>query len=208
MLSAETITLIIQSCSSADEAAKVIAAIQADMTPKRSSGAERQRRYRERQSVTRDVTVTESDACDVSSPSPSLSPQTPLTHPHPRVDITTHARRDDGFSEFWTAYPVKKAKPRAEKAYRKAVQVAGGVEPLLAAIAEQKTWPIWVDGFIPHPATWLNGECWNDERGPDQVASKPKANGVIPFAAPSLAPRVRSAEGLARLEAIRNKRSQ
>ncbi len=44
---------------------------------KRQKDAERQRRHR----ASRDVTVTECDS--VTNPTPSLSPQTPQTHPHP-----------------------------------------------------------------------------------------------------------------------------
>jgi len=67
-----------------------------------------------------------------------------------------------GFDEFWSAYPRKDAKPNAMKAFAK---VKAPLEVLLSAIAKQKVSEKWVkDGgqYIPMPATWLNGERWND----------------------------------------------
>jgi hypothetical protein len=40
------------------------------------------------------------------------------------------------------------------------------LQKMLAAIKDQKTSPQWIrdnGDSIPHPATWLNGERWNDE---------------------------------------------
>lgn len=67
-----------------------------------------------------------------------------------------------GFDEFWSAYPKKEAKPTALKAFAK---VTAPLELLLSAIAVQKKSEKWAkDGgqYIPMPATWLNGERWND----------------------------------------------
>lgn len=67
-----------------------------------------------------------------------------------------------GFDEFWAAYPKKEAKPNALKAFAK---VTAPLELLLSAIAAQKKSERWTkDGgqYIPMPATWLNGERWND----------------------------------------------
>ncbi len=67
-----------------------------------------------------------------------------------------------GFDEFWAAYPKKEAKPTALKAFAK---VTAPLELLLSAIAAQKKSEKWTkDGgqYIPMPATWLNGERWND----------------------------------------------
>lgn len=67
-----------------------------------------------------------------------------------------------GFDEFWSAYPKKEAKPTALRAFAK---VKVPLEVLLSAIAKQRVSEKWVkDGgqYIPMPATWLNGERWND----------------------------------------------
>ena len=81
---------------------------------------------------------------------------------------------DTEFSEFWSAYPNKKKKQNARKAYEKA-RKAVSAELILTAVYRQKGWTEWKkDGgkYIPHPATWLNGGCWDDEQQPTEVASR------------------------------------
>lgn len=69
------------------------------------------------------------------------------------------------FEEFWKAYPRKRGKGQAERAWRK--NAKGNVDRILAALKEQKQWPDWrkEEGkYIPYPATWLNSKRWEDER--------------------------------------------
>ena len=73
---------------------------------------------------------------------------------------------DDGFAQFWKAYPNRKAKGDAEKAWLKLKPNADLICTILAAIDRQKTGASWTkDGgqFIPLPATWLRGKRWEDE---------------------------------------------
>ena len=68
------------------------------------------------------------------------------------------------FDLFWKAYPKKKAKADAEKAW-KSVKGDKHINAILSAISQQKQSPEWSkDGgrFIPHPATWLRGKRWED----------------------------------------------
>lgn len=72
-----------------------------------------------------------------------------------------------GFVEFWSAYPRKTAKPQAAKAFARLKPDTALLQRMLAAVADQTTWPQWTkDGgeFIPHPATWLNNRRWEDTR--------------------------------------------
>jgi hypothetical protein len=76
---------------------------------------------------------------------------------------------DEFKTTFYPAYPKKKDPAGALKAYLKAGKAGGlpSAESLLAILEEQKTWPEWnreAGKFIPHPASWLNGERWKDER--------------------------------------------
>jgi hypothetical protein len=32
----------------------------------------------------------------------------------------------------------------------------------MISVSKQKSWQQWRDGYIPHPATWLNGKRWED----------------------------------------------
>ena len=71
-----------------------------------------------------------------------------------------------GFAEFWSAYPLKKAKATAEKAWQKLKPSADLQATILSAIAAHKLSADWQrDGgqYIPHPTTWLNQRRWEDE---------------------------------------------
>lgn len=86
------------------------------------------------------------------------------------------------FDLFWSAYPKKKAKGDAEKAWAKVKPDHALAELIIAAVLAQKLSDDWTkDGgkFIPHPATWLNAKRWEDEVTPatDQPAAKPKSSG-------------------------------
>ena len=75
------------------------------------------------------------------------------------------------FDLFWDAYPKKKAKQDAEKAFAK---VAVPVQVLLDAIEVQKKSEDWTKEngqFIPYPATWLNGKRWEDQIGPEAATA-------------------------------------
>lgn len=68
------------------------------------------------------------------------------------------------FERFWAAYPKKRNKETARKAFKKLKGVS--IETLLEAIEKQKRSQDWLkDGgqFIPYPATWLNAGGWENE---------------------------------------------
>jgi len=72
------------------------------------------------------------------------------------------AQKSDDFDRFWSAYPRKKAKADAQKAW-KGVKVELSV--ILNAIEQQKRSPDWQkEGgkYIPYPASWLRGKRWED----------------------------------------------
>jgi uncharacterized protein YdaU (DUF1376 family) len=71
-----------------------------------------------------------------------------------------------GFEKFWEAYPKKRSKAQAERAYRALKPDDALLDTLLAAIARARVTPDWCkDGgqFIPYPATWLNARGWEDD---------------------------------------------
>lgn len=70
------------------------------------------------------------------------------------------------FDRFWKAYPLKKAKQAALKAWKKINPDKQLVETIIAAVEKQKRWEDWNRDngkYIPHPATWLNQGRWEDE---------------------------------------------
>lgn len=79
--------------------------------------------------------------------------------------LSTTKVPEDDWEKFWEAYPRKTAKRDALKAYRRLAPNAELQEKILKAIEAQKK-SIWAGKaleYVPHPATWLNGERWNDE---------------------------------------------
>ena len=76
------------------------------------------------------------------------------------------------FARFWEAYPKKKGKADAEKAFKK---VKVPVEDLLQALEKQKKTSDWIresGRFIPYPATWLNGKRWEDDTDPGRLSGR------------------------------------
>lgn len=71
---------------------------------------------------------------------------------------------DDRFAQFYAKYPRKIARKNAEKAWAKLKVDDALFERIMHAL--EKMLPKWVmtdKQYIPHPATWLNGERWEDE---------------------------------------------
>ena len=78
------------------------------------------------------------------------------------TDINT----DSLFNRFWTAYPAKKAKPAALKAFNRLKASEELTNQILADIEKQKASEQWQKNggqFIPMPATYLNQRRWEDE---------------------------------------------
>lgn len=68
------------------------------------------------------------------------------------------------FERFYAAYPRKKSRIAAEKAFAKLNPDEQLLTAIIAGIERAMTSGQWSDPqFIPHPATWLNGGGWLDE---------------------------------------------
>lgn len=80
------------------------------------------------------------------------------------------------FERFWKAYPKRKSRGQAEKAFAKINPDEQLLTVIVAAIERAKTQADWQkDGgqFVPYPASWLNAKGWLDdvgERPPLRVA--------------------------------------
>ncbi|RVQ21808.1 hypothetical protein [Sinorhizobium meliloti] len=75
--------------------------------------------------------------------------------------------KEQQFEAFWKSYPRRVAKGAARKAFDKAIKKTT-LESMLKAITEYVAKkPEKID--FKHPATWLNGECWDDEWEPAQA---------------------------------------
>lgn len=98
------------------------------------------------------------------SPTPAPNPPsyTPL-ETSPLQTVTETA--DAAFQEFWTAYPRKKAKPHALKAWKNALTKTSHQE-IIDGARRYRDDPYRQPAYTPHPATWLNREGWNDDPEP------------------------------------------
>lgn len=84
-----------------------------------------------------------------------------VTEPGKRTDIVLGAA--EPFDAWWSAYPRKMAKVAARKAW-KAASAKIGLDDLLELTRLFADHVLGKDPeHIAHPATWLNGERWNDE---------------------------------------------
>lgn len=105
--------------------------------------------------------------------------QEPLTTNQEPVDNNPLPPSAGGFAEFWSAYPLKKAKATAEKAWAKLKPSADLQAAILSAIAAHKLSADWMrDGgqYIPHPTTWLNQRRWEDEVTPYEARQHAHGN--------------------------------
>lgn len=74
--------------------------------------------------------------------------------------------QQERFAAFWTAYPKKRNKGQAEKAFEKVAPDEQLMEAILTSIERAKKSAQWLKEkgqYIPYPATWLNAKGWEDE---------------------------------------------
>jgi hypothetical protein len=70
------------------------------------------------------------------------------------------------FNEFWAAYPKKKNKGQAEKAWNKIKPDKILLSRMISTLSWLKNSNEWIKNggkYIPNPATWLNAKGWEDE---------------------------------------------
>ena len=71
----------------------------------------------------------------------------------------------DDFELFWKHYPRKVAKAEARKAWAQTKDIRPELTNLLSAVKAACKTEAWMkDGgkYIPHAATWIRGERWED----------------------------------------------
>lgn len=101
---------------------------------------------------------------------------------------SVRSKDDPDFDRWWKIYPKKRDKKKALAAWKRIKPDAD----LLVADTENRITAdsLWVDGYIPNPTTYLNGERWHDEvetrRGSsrkltyaEQLAADMKTQGLL-----------------------------
>lgn len=79
-----------------------------------------------------------------------------------------------GFDVFWQAYPKKKSRGDAEKAWKTHVPDDTCATLILRAVqraAQSEDWRKDGGRYVPYPATWLRAKGWLDE----------SASGAVPI---------------------------
>jgi hypothetical protein len=87
---------------------------------------------------------------------------------------------DPAFDRFWTSYPRRVGKGQARRAFAHALRRTS-LGAILAALERQHAAGVFRrQQFVPHPATWLNGERWLDDLPEHPDAAVLRAVGVDP----------------------------
>lgn len=90
-------------------------------------------------------------------------------------DIDKEEERIHTFDQFWSSYPKKVAKRKAELAWKK---IKPSEHALIYADVQKRSasedWRKNNGQFIPYPATYLNGERWKDQANTPSTAAPPK----------------------------------
>ncbi|WP_052071046.1 hypothetical protein [Rhodococcoides fascians] len=128
-----------------------------------------------------------------SSPVNSRPTPNPYPYPYPYPDTSnevskrspasatrTSADQPEGFDEFWAAYPLRKDKSAAVKAFIKARQSVE-LEVILAAARRYADDPNRDKGFTKYPATWLNKGSFADEDPLPARSSTPTSASARPI---------------------------
>jgi len=98
--------------------------------------------------------------------------QTPETEYEYEYEIDTEKdskKVDEKFESFWIAYPKKKSKGDAEKAWRVIKPSIELLSKILTSIEQAKKSEDWNKDsgkYIPYPATWLRAKGWDDDYTP------------------------------------------
>lgn len=93
------------------------------------------------------------------------------------------SKETDSFDKFWEAYPRKVAKPDARKAWKQTAKDRPPIDALVSHLRDRvKSDPQWRDPkFIPHPATFLRSQRWDDAlSNPGEAGTRlPRARGWV-----------------------------
>lgn len=113
------------------------------------------------------ITETTTETTDIEKDTPLSIP--PVEHPSPGVDLEGESDSIKTlmgrFKEFWEAYPKKKSKGQAERAWKQIKPDQALLETMLGSIGVAKRsldWQKEGGQYIPHPATWLRAKGWED----------------------------------------------
>ncbi|MCI5903514.1 MAG: hypothetical protein MRZ61_00030 [Oscillospiraceae bacterium] len=115
------------------------------------------------------ATAERLEAVQVKADKPAAAQKKPCAKPAAPKGKTA----EKYFEDFWAEYPKKRSKQVALKAWTRLAPNKELYNKIMAALRAQKQSAEWRrDGgqYIPYPATWINGGCWEDETAPEQTS--------------------------------------
>jgi hypothetical protein len=96
-------------------------------------------------------------------PPPTLELAIPAPAATPKPPRAAQPADTASWEAFWAVYPRRVAKAAAQKAWMRAIRRADPAV-VVAAAAAYRDQPGRDPHYTAHPATWLNGDRWLDER--------------------------------------------
>lgn len=148
---------------------------------RRENGSQTSNTYK----IRRVAPVTSDTLPPVTGDRPPLSsvtgPEPDPIEPDPMLlENKSYGQQADPFDEWWSEYPKKVDKKKARKAYVLAAKKTSSSHLLERMLRYRDQDDRVVSGFVKNPATWLNGENWDDEiqQAPvDEPKSDPRLTG-------------------------------
>lgn len=148
--------------------------------PKRErddNSAERVRKFRERREAGNASEKRQGDASGaervaVTPSNASVTEETPRGEEIREEEIRAKSKSKehvspDGdppsrFDDFWCEYPRDEGKKKAREAWARKKLDAIADRIIADVVARKAGHGQWLDGYVPHATTYLNGERWND----------------------------------------------
>ncbi|MGH8659848.1 MAG: helix-turn-helix domain-containing protein [Gammaproteobacteria bacterium] len=98
------------------------------------------------------------------APEPGNQPDHRTNH----MSVSKNGR--ECFDQFWKRYPRKEGKKKALEVWtRKKLESREKATPIILDVIKRASeHKPWIDGYIPHASTYLNGERWDDEISPKE----------------------------------------
>lgn len=138
-----------------------------DFTYSHTANAERQRRFRAKKAL-HGVTCNDSNDSNGDISASGINKESTIQEGINKGSVKKGVKDiqySPEFLAFWKTYPRKTAKPRAYISWvKKNCDIK--IDIILAALAWQGKEDQWTRDrgkYIPHPTTWLNNDCWEDE---------------------------------------------
>lgn len=82
------------------------------------------------------------------------------------VDTQTGELSVPSWDDFWLLYPKRVAKKDAFKAWGQ-LKPSQQMAAIVACAAWRRVWATKDIDYLPHAATWIRGERWDDELPPE-----------------------------------------